>query len=213
MKEIKRVKFFSIFIAFIWAVTITLSATFNVKGVTKKQHHLVLEHAKNAFEKDLMFRKWVAMHGGVYVFPTKLTPPNPYLAHIPNRDFTTTTGKNLTLMNPAYVLRELMENFEGMYGEKGHITSLKLLNPNNKPDNWEKERLKEFDKGTYTQYHEIYNYKGSEHIRYMHALVTKESCLRCHSHQGYKVGDIRGGVSITIPMKSIMMMENWKSKI
>ncbi len=141
------------------------------------------------------------MHGGVYVFPTETTPPNPYLSHIKNRDFNTTTGEALTLMNPAYALRELMENFPGMYGEQGHITSLKLLNPRNKPDEWEVNVLKGFDKKEFTQTHEIYDYKGSEHLRYMRALSVKPTCLRCHAHQGYKVGDTRGGVSITIPMK------------
>jgi hypothetical protein len=31
-------------------------------------------------------------------------------------------------------------------------------------------------------------------------LVTKKGCLKCHGHQGYAVGDIRGGVSVSIPM-------------
>ncbi len=201
MKNKKRVNIFSIIIAIFWTLVILTSLIYNINNITKKQHHLVLEHAKNAFEKDLMFRKWVAMHGGVYVFPSEKTPPNPYLAHIPNRDLETTTGKTLTLMNPAYTLRELMDNFSGMYGEKGHITSLKLLNPNNKPDEWETRALKGFDTKKFTQTHEIYNYKGSEHLRYMKALTVKPNCLICHVQQGYKVGDIRGGVSITIPMK------------
>lgn len=149
----------------------------------------------------MMFRNWVAMHGGVYVFPTEKTPPNPYLSHIPNRDLTTTTGEKLTLMNPAYTLRELMENFKGMYGEKGHITSLKLLNPNNKADEWETKVLKRFDKKEFNEFHEFYNYQGEEHLRYMKALEVEPNCLKCHSHQGYKVGDTRGGITITIPMK------------
>jgi PAS domain S-box-containing protein len=31
--------------------------------------------------------------------------------------------------------------------------------------------------------------------------VTEEPCLKCHGHQGYKIGDVRGGVSISIPMR------------
>ena len=141
------------------------------------------------------------MHGGVYVFPTEKTPPNPYLSHIKDRDLTTTDGRTLTLMNPAYSLRELMENFSGLYGQKGHITSLKLINPNNKADEWETKVLKNFNKKVLTEYHEIYNYNNQDSLRYMKALKVKPDCLKCHAHQGYKVGDIRGGVSITIPMK------------
>jgi hypothetical protein len=31
-------------------------------------------------------------------------------------------------------------------------------------------------------------------------MITKKGCLKCHGHQGYKVGDIRGGVSVSVPM-------------
>ncbi len=148
-----------------------------------------------------MFRKWVGMHEGVYVYPDKRTPPNPYLAHIKNRDIYTKDNEILTLMNPAYALRELMENFEGMYGEKGHITSLKLLNPNNKPDSWEEKVLKKFDNKEFTEFHEIYKYKGANTLRYMKALEVKPNCLKYHVSQGYKIGDTRGVVSINIPMK------------
>ena len=201
MKNKKKINIFTVLIVLVWTITFIASTLIDINNIANKHNNFALEHAKNAFEKDLMFRKWVAMHGGVYVFPTKKTPPNPYLAHIPNRDLTATTGEKLTLMNPAYALRELMENFEGMYGEKGHITSLKLLNPKNKADEWEIKVLKRFDKKEFNEFYEFYNYKGSEHIRYMKALLVKPDCLKCHAKQGYKVDDIRGGVSITIPMK------------
>jgi PAS domain-containing protein len=32
-------------------------------------------------------------------------------------------------------------------------------------------------------------------------LKTEASCLKCHASQGYKVGDIRGGISVSIPMQ------------
>ena len=31
----------------------------------------------------------------------------------------------------------------------------------------------------------------------MAPLVTEKSCLSCHSHQGYREGDVRGGISVT----------------
>lgn len=34
---------------------------------------------------------------------------------------------------------------------------------------------------------------------YMAPLITKKSCLKCHAKQGYKEGDIRGGISVTVP--------------
>jgi len=31
-------------------------------------------------------------------------------------------------------------------------------------------------------------------------MMTEQDCLKCHDFQGYKVGDVRGGVSVSIPM-------------
>ncbi|MBW2738244.1 MAG: response regulator [Deltaproteobacteria bacterium] len=34
----------------------------------------------------------------------------------------------------------------------------------------------------------------------MASMIAKKGCLKCHGHQGYKVGDVRGGVSVSVPM-------------
>ncbi len=31
------------------------------------------------------------------------------------------------------------------------------------------------------------------YLRFMEPMFVEEGCLKCHSMQGYKVGDIRGG--------------------
>ncbi len=201
MKDLKQIKTYSFIILSIWTLVILISLINTISYTNKKRDDLLLNHAKNAFKKDMMFRQWVTMHGGVYVTPTEKTPSNPYLSHIPNRDVVTTNGMKLTLMNPAYTLRELMNNFSGMYGQKGHITSLKLLNPNNKADPWEEKVLKEFEKKEITEYYETTTLDDQEHFRFMSAMKIEQDCLKCHAFQGYKVGDIRGGVSISIPTK------------
>jgi diguanylate cyclase (GGDEF)-like protein/putative nucleotidyltransferase with HDIG domain len=150
--------------------------------------------------KDLAYRSWVSSHGGVYVPITKRTPPNPYLSHIKNRDINTSASQQLTLMNPAYTLSQMMKDFTKLYGTKGHITSRILMNPKNEPDSWEEKALEDME----TTRKAIYSKElidGEEYFRYIKPLVTKKSCLKCHAFQGYKVGDIRGGVSVSIPMK------------
>ncbi|MEA1956562.1 MAG: DUF3365 domain-containing protein [Campylobacterota bacterium] len=166
-------------------------------------HTEILNDVKSIVEKDLIFRKWIAMHGGVYVPITKKTPSNKYLSHIPNRDVLTTTGMELTLMNPAYALRQFMSEFKNSYGEKGKIVSLKLINPYNAPDNFEKIALQAFDKNNDLKeyYKKVKNYEGQLELRYVKPLITRKTCLKCHAYQNYKVGDIRGGISIVLPLK------------
>ena len=65
--------------------------------------------ARIAFQKDTLYRKWAAKHGGVYAPATAETIPNPNLAHLPERDLTTPSGKILTLINPAYMTRQVFE--------------------------------------------------------------------------------------------------------
>jgi PAS domain S-box-containing protein len=41
---------------------------------------------------------------------------------------------------------------------------------------------------------------GKPYLRYISAFTADKPCLKCHATQGYKVGDIRGGITISIPM-------------
>lgn len=76
-----------------------------------------------------------------------ITKPNKALAHIPERGVVTNSGKVLTLMNPAFMMRELNEFFAEFYGISDHIISKKLLRTENKPDDWKINALNEFEKG------------------------------------------------------------------
>jgi len=166
----------------------------------KYADYLALLEAKTSIKKDLTYRMWGASHGGVYVPIDKRTQPNPYLAHIPNRDIETQDGMKLTLMNPAYMLSQMMREYSTLYGTKGHITSKMLLNPSNNPDEWELKALNTIEKTNKPVYGKT-KIEKELYYRYLKPLVTEKSCLKCHAFQGYKEGDIRGGISVSIPMK------------
>ncbi|WP_319583246.1 ATP-binding protein [uncultured Pseudodesulfovibrio sp.] len=155
--------------------------------------------AQEAFNKDQSFRFWATMHGGVYVPITEATPPNKYLSQIKERDITTPSGRKLTLMNPAYMVRQLNDSFGSLYGAQGHITSLKPLRPENAPDDWERMALHKFENGA-AEVYEIQDKGGERFARLMQPMAVTPGCLKCHAHQGYKVGDVRGGVSVSVPI-------------
>ncbi|MBF0381636.1 MAG: DUF3365 domain-containing protein [Magnetococcales bacterium] len=161
---------------------------------------LATKEAKANFNKDLSFRKWATKHGGVYVPPDERTPPNPALAHLPHRDLVTKDGKKLTLMNPAYMMRQMTEEFEQFYGVKGSITGLVLLNPPiNSPDKWEREVLNRFEFDS-SEVIEIIDIDGAPFLRLMRPMFMTEGCVKCHGFLGYKDGDLRGGISVSIPL-------------
>lgn len=107
-------------LAFIWSVLAGGSLLWNLHEERQDVLDLATVTARANIQKDFGLRKWVNSHGGVYVEPTKHTPPNPYL-NVPDRDVVTTTGKALTLMNHAYVLREIQTDFPDDYGIMSHI--------------------------------------------------------------------------------------------
>jgi diguanylate cyclase (GGDEF)-like protein len=173
----------------------------NIENIRTEKLNLALAEAKANWNKDAAFRSWATLHGGLYVEPNKRTPPNPYLAHIPKRDVVTTDGMKLTLMNPAYMMSQMTQEFEESYGVKGKITGKIQLNPNNKPDQWELKVLNQFEKGEIKSTHEQAEIDGEPYLRYMKSMYMTDGCVKCHGHLGFKDGDLRGGVSISIPLK------------
>lgn len=155
--------------------------------------------AQGSYNKDFAYRRWVAKQNGVYVIVSEHTPPNPHLSHIPQRDITSTTGDQLTLVNPAYMTRQVIELSSTEYGTQGHITSLDPIEPRNHPDPWERQSLQQFELGE-QEACSIELIDGERYLRLMYPMVTAEPCLLCHEKQGYKVGDLRGGISVSVPM-------------
>lgn len=187
-------------IALIWTLVILSVGLFNALQYQQTAEQLALNEARVSVKKDLAYRTWVSVHGGVYVPVDAKTPPNPYLSHIPNRDVTL-NGKRYTLMNPAYTLSQMMQDYGDLYGVKGKITSRILLNPDNAADPWETQALQQIERTREPFYQIKPDQNHRPALRYMNPLVTEKSCLKCHGHQGYQVGDIRGGVAVAIPMQ------------
>ena len=182
-----------------WTVIIVLSLVWNVLQLQDQAEYLATVEARANWDKDLAFRRWATRHGGLYVRPDERTPPNPYLAHLPERDVVTSDGMKLTLMNPAYMMRQMTDEFEEMYGIKGSITARTLLNPINKADPWELKALKRFDQGE-SEIVEVTELNDEPHLRLMRPMVMRKGCVKCHGDLGLKEGDIHGGVSVSIPL-------------
>ncbi len=126
--------------------------------------------------------------------------PNPYLDPM-GREISGPDGTVYTKVNPAYMTRLVHRLGELRSGVLGHITSNTPIKPENAPDVWEREALKQMEQGIITETSELVDMNGKPYLRYMGRLVTDESCLPCHAFQEYKVGDVRGGISVSVPME------------
>lgn len=155
------------------------------------QKKILIKQAQTHYYDQVNTRKWNSQFGGVYVKPINGLKPNSYL-----KDNTLKVDENLTLIkiNPAWMTRQLSE-IADIKDFHFRIASLNPINPNNKADEFEKRAFQYIEKTNEKEYYEI-NEKNK--FNYMGALITTESCLQCHQHQGYVVGEVSGGISISL---------------
>lgn len=187
---------------FILAVVgiLTLSYGVLLLYTSHLQNRLVIgqaeQQARMLYRQVLLTRQWVADHQGLFLVQTESTQPNNYLSE---PVMTTASGLVLVKRNPAMVTRELSE-YAGKSGMAWfRVTSARPINPANAPDPFEQQSLRRFAEGA-TEHLAIDRDRDGRVLRYAAPLITESSCLTCHGEHGYHPGEIRGALSITIPI-------------
>jgi len=184
-----------------WTVCILLSAGWSIMQHEEEVHGILREIGRTSIESDKLYRLWNSRSGGVYVPVTKTTQPNDYLTPemAPNRDLVISPNLTLTMINPAYMTRQVNELAREKNTVSGHITSLNPVNPKNMADSWEQKALVAVEQGA-ASYSETVVIEGKEYFRMLLPVKAEKPCLRCHAYQGYKEGDLRGGISVSLPV-------------
>ena len=186
--------------AAVWTLAVGGSLAWNVVHERERIMQQAYAEARANYNKDITFRRWATVHGGVYVPLTETQKSVPWLSHVPGRDVETTDGRKLTLLNPASMLRQMMDRYTAEYGIRGRITGLRQLNPGNAPDAWEKTQLDAFVQGKKQEVWAMADMDGRPHLRYLHAMYMEPGCEKCHEILGYKLGDMRGAIGVNLPL-------------
>ncbi len=156
----------------------------------EKEQHLQQIHsqAEALLSEMTLTREWISSYNGIWT----TTPGNYYLKN----------QNGYYQKSPAMVTKELSDLSKDKRDYRFHITSLILTNPENIPDTFEHEALLKFE--DYFEPVAEMDRSGDEPVyRLMVPLKVKESCLKCHDTQGYEVGDIRGGLSVLVPISEM----------
>ncbi|MDX9714277.1 MAG: DUF3365 domain-containing protein [Dissulfurispiraceae bacterium] len=200
----------------IFGCCITLLAALGISFyvIETKQERLIMTQVENEarviFQQIVITRKWIADHGGIFVEKMPWKKPSPYIKH---SLITDRAGVKYLKETPAMVTKELSTyaKDQGLYWF--HITSLKLTNPANAPDDFESSALKQFESSSKKEIFTISDIDSKKYLRFISPLFIEQPCLSCHSHQGYKIGDVRGAISITIPIDKTLteIAENKKN--
>ncbi|MBS1139407.1 MAG: Response regulator receiver:ATP-binding region, ATPase-like:Histidine kinase N-terminal [Proteobacteria bacterium] len=184
----------------LWTGALGTSMAWNLSNAKQQAMNMAYTEARANLNKDISFRRWGTMHGGVYVPITETQKSVPWLSHVPGRDVETTDGRKLTLLNPASMLRQMMDVYASTYGVRGRITGLRQLNPGNAPDDWEKAQLERFTRGEADEVWAVNSFDGKPHLRYLRAMFMEPGCDKCHAILGYKTGDMRGATGLNLPL-------------
>ncbi len=193
------------------AVVAAVSMTYLIRIEKDHNEEMLIAQSRVMFNYIQLTRSWNARHGGVYVIMKAGDKTNPYLYEVSpgegkppaiKPEIKADDGERLTMKNPAMMTREIAELADDKTTFRFHLTSLKLINPDNTPDAFEKASLEIFQQ----EGDERYLYEeidGKSYFRYMAPLLISDACLNCHGFQGYKAGDIRGGISISFPVNEM----------
>ena len=184
----------------LWTAVVGLSLLRSWHNAEQQAMDSAYAEARANLNKDITFRRWGTMHGGVYVPITETQKSIPWLSHVPDRDVVTRDGVQLTLLNPASMLRQMMDLYAADYGVRGRITGLRQLNPGNAPDDWEMGQLERFARGEAKEVWAVSNVGGKPYLRHLRAMYMEPGCDKCHGVLGYKTGDLRGATGLNLPL-------------
>jgi len=152
--------------------------------------------AKSYFNLMVDTRKWNASHGGVYVKKHGNLEPNKYLI---NNVLRTDNNETLIRINPAWMTRQISEVSADNEHISFRITSLSPKNPNNLAKEFEQEALTYLLKNSsQSAYYQFQMQEQEKKLDYMGTLKARTECLECHKN--VSVGDILGGIHITLPL-------------
>lgn len=122
---------------------------------------------------------------------------------------------------------QVANDFSLMTGHRLKQTSLKVRNPSNEPDEWERKVLKLLSSSGNPKgvgFGEMVETYGNKIYRYMKPIYVEVACLQCHGRKedirpiiwqylerrypydqafGYKEGDLRGGISIIMSLERL----------
>ncbi|MGA1931235.1 PAS domain S-box protein [Arcobacter sp. YIC-464] len=198
MKKIRNLVIFSVFVLI--SVFTYQILTYQKKIYQTNKNYFnktIFQEAQTHFEYFKIFRAWNSKYNGVFVKEEGGLQPNKYLV---NNQLFTSEGERLIKINPAWMTKQISEMMNSLSNYNYKITSLKPVNPDNKAFGFEVEALNHFEKNPDVDFYTKLD-KDKEVFNFMGKLTVKESCLQCHGAQGYELGQTRGGIRVTIPLK------------
>ncbi|MHB8809044.1 MAG: PAS domain-containing protein [Desulfobulbaceae bacterium] len=198
----KTIRLRTILILQISGLTLLQALTFTgdiLHGIHSARTMAII-NARTRATETLNYRELLLTNGSVY-FPVSATiPPDPSLLHRADRDITTPSGHRYTILTPRRLFFLALQKTAGQSGSvRSEIKAFYPRSSEETPDDWETQALQRLKLGQ-KEVAEVEFRNGAAFLRYLHPVRATEECVKNRPQQGLAVGDIFGGLSITLPM-------------
>ena len=178
----------------------TFFFAYNFMADADQIQEAAIKRARAHFLDTQLVLRWASSYGGVYVElrPGEQRPSGPH------PDKLTADGRTQHLLHPDGVLSEIARMAKEEGGHRFHLVGRQTRDPLNAPDTWESLALDRLIGGR-DEIFEPVSDDGHTLFRYMAPVLTEKSCLRCHSNEGLKIGDVQGGISISFDISDLVV--------
>jgi signal transduction histidine kinase len=163
----------------------------------KQATEQVLNQARVLARQVILTRQWVTDCGGVMI--PRESKGAEGIAFFFDDKLDTSRGI-YQRFTPSMVTKKLSQysNRQDLY--RFRLTSLTPINPQNKPDDFEKDALKKFSDQGLNEMIRFGRKDQNQHLQYMVPLYVKQGCVECHHGYASSPNSIRGGLSVFLPI-------------
>jgi len=148
---------------------------------------------------DNRYRRWNALHGGVYILADNESQQRTIPFDVEEPEIISPSGRRLVLADHAFMMDQVYQLSGPAKDIRGELKSLDPISKRGVANDWEKAALKSLENGE-KEVGEVLEINSEQVVFLMRPFVIEEPCLKCHDRGGYKVGDIRGGITVRIPL-------------
>jgi len=194
-----RVGFYSLVLGISWTCTVLVSLMWNLHIQHEETREVALNVARAYLFSDNRYRRWNALHGGVYIPADKISEHNlPF--NVDEPEIISPSGRKLILVDHAFMMEQVYQLAGPAEDIRGKLKSLDPLSEKGVANEWERSALESLQNGE-EEVGELLEINNKQFIVLMRPFVIEEPCLKCHEQGGYKPGDIRGGIAVRIPLE------------
>jgi signal transduction histidine kinase len=189
---------FKFFLVIVIVVFPIMGVIFTWVGVRSEQQAgaQIVNQARVLARQIILTRQWVSDCGGILVNRNSRGAADAAYFF----DDRVETGRGtFQRYTPSMVTTKLSKYSlsENLYSFR--LASLNPMNPDNRPDDFEKAALLQFIREGMSEFYHFQQASSGATFQYSVPLLVDDSCLKCHRGQGFEPGSIGGCLSIVFP--------------